>query len=343
MKKETIISIEKANAYFKTGNIKNAREIYRQLIIKDKFYNFLYFNMKKIDGFSIRNIKKLNIAVLTNCQGGPIKGLIKKHLPQTTFQTIKPVHLIPKNSYEDVFKELVNSDLIIAQPLSESFGELSFINISKFFRKKLITIPNIYFEGFNPELFYFKNIDGSTNREFIIDYHDIFVLYGYLKKKSIDEVHSWFYNKEFIEKKFFKDIYQDSLNRLENKEEMTTLSISDTIAKTMNKSFNTMNHPSNPIIDELSKRILCYIGYEGKFDGAKSRLLANIQVPSYAYVCNYLNITFIEDYTVDDKKYSKKEMIGKYYKFYDSIDSGTLEFNFNRSVKNFKEVLDEIR
>lgn len=338
---ETMISIEKANAYFKTGNIKNAREIYRQLTIKDEFYNFLYFNMKKIDGFSIRNTKELNIAVLTNCQGGPIKGLIKKHLPQVTFQEIEPVHLIPKTSYKNIFKKLANSDLIIAQPLSESFAELSFINISKFFNKKLITIPNIYFAGFNPELFYFKNIDGSANREFIIDYHDIFVLYGYLKKKSIDEVNSWFYNKEFIEKNFFKDLYQDSLSKLENNEEITTLSISDTVTKTINKSFYTINHPSNPMIDGLSKRILRYIGYTGKFDGAKSRLFANIQIPSYTYVCNYLNIPFIEDYTIDNKKYLKKEMIEKYYKFYDSISVDTLEFNFDRSVKNFKKVLDE--
>ncbi len=302
-----------------------------------------FFDLEKKVFYRSRRYKKEIVAVLSNCQGGPIKGLIKKHLPNIEFLNIPYVHLLTQEQYQEIYKKLEYVDYIITQPLTNRFGNLSEENLKSKFQKKLIVFPVIFFKGYNPEMFYLKNNNGVSIKNFGIDYHDIFILFGYLNNKTQGEVLSWFMDKNFMTQQQVINYWNNSLNSLKEKEKLCDIHISDIIEKNQNtKLFNTINHPKNFIMDEISHRILEKLSYEDYFDGAKSLLFAEVQLPSYASVKNHLNFEDTNIAIVHSKEKTKNEMIKEYYDFYNSIDREILEFNINSVEPEIQEILNAL-
>lgn len=285
-------------------------------------------------------MKKINIAVLANCQGGPIKALLANNISSINFIDIPYIHMLKRDNFDEVILSLEEVDFIIMQPLSSRFEGLSFKNIQKKYKKKLIVFPVIFFNGYNPEMIYLRDYKGASIRNFIIDYHDLFILYGYITNKSEKAVLKWFSNPNLLDNKTIKNIWEDSLRKLKDTEKDCNIVVSNLIEKSFNdKLFNTLNHPTNTIIEDVVRQIINIIGIEKDFIGFKNKILNNVQIPSYSNIKKYFNFNNNNFYTINGENFSKEEMISKYYKFYDTLDINILRHNLNNINSNLKNEL----
>lgn len=285
-------------------------------------------------------MSKRRFAILANCQGTPTKNLLAQYIKEAEFLDIKPVHLIDKKDITKIFKELNSTDFIITQPLSSNFNELEFSNLRKTFKDKLIVFPVIYFSGYNPEMIYFRNFNGSSFRNFIMDYHDIFILCSYIRKKQKESIIELFYSSNELLKNICKTIWTKSLHELESRERNCDILISDLIkSSTGTKLFHTVNHPSNTVIKHVVKQVLKLIKFDSSNTIHDFTGLENIQIPSYYSVKNEQKFQDNSNYLIKKIKYSKSDMIDRYYEYYNIQNKEILEYNFNLVGEQLKSDL----
>ncbi|WP_345993140.1 WcbI family polysaccharide biosynthesis putative acetyltransferase [Sulfurimonas sp. HSL-1716] len=273
-----------------------------------------------------------NIAVLTNCQGEVIKNILKEHLKDNvTFFDVPLVHTIAQDEIkkDEVLQLLNDADLIITQPLGNYFTSISLKNIKEKLDKNLFVFPSIYFQGYNPEMFYFKNLNGFSNLDFPAHYHDLVIFIGYMKKLTKKQLVDIFYDDDFYYSDILKKMFDDSILTLQEYELECDLSVSSIIENNKTKKlFYTCNHPTTDLLNYVSRNILDYLDYTGTFTPAQTAL-DWIRYPSYASVAKFYGYDFESMYHINGREFSREEMIEQYFDFYDSRSDTELEYNLN--------------
>lgn len=163
-----------------------------------------------------------------------------------------------------------------------------------------ICIPNIYFTGYFPQM--------CTN---LLDKHKLFPIGDkninnlYSKKQLTEEQLSSLGDDEYYSKEEILKQVEESFNNLKDRECKCDVIISDFIENNYKKDllFYTENHPTNIVLEEMSKRIISAI--TGKEDDYKVRIssaLDDIQLPIYPSVQCHLGLKFNLDTICPNKK-----------------------------------------
>jgi len=273
----------------------------------------------------------IKIAILANCQGAILKMLLQKHLGNNVrFLNIPRIDTVRENSdvLDSIYSNLNEIDYILTQPLSDSFGVLSTNNIKKNINKSIIVFPNIHFSGFHPEMFYLKHQNLNANRDFMVDYHDSIILYGYLNGINKKIISNTFYEKSFYTTEVLDKINTISLENLMEKEKICDIQISDMISSKAVKEtlFYSMNHPSSYLLNIMAKRVLKKLNYFGSYTH-ENNLLDDVIFPSYVSVEEYFSTNCNNQYLIHNKIFTREDMVEAYYTFYEKIPKETLLLN----------------
>ena len=172
---------------------------------------------------------------------------------------VPPVHVIGANERAEYLEKMSEADVIVLQPTSNSFGELSSESVrAELSHKEIVSFPSIYFAGTMPQLRYLRLPAGGTLQGPLGDYHDDRIVSGYLTDKDPREVATWLDDKEVSAAEHFEACVRTSQER----EKKADIQILDAILDRIqiHQTMYTFNHPDNTIINVAVERVLKILG-----------------------------------------------------------------------------------
>lgn len=279
----------------------------------------------------------MKIAILANCQARPLATLIAEIQPEIQISTLGIVHLLRDHDEAEYEQALHDADFIIAQQVAANYP-CQFVTTARLREKygeKVLSIVNLYYAGFNPEIMYMR-LQGGTLGGPLGDYHLKSVAHSWMSGDSISKCIENCSDIEF-NKNLFEGVAEQSLLELKRREAETSIPIVDFIEQhqSVSKLFHVMNHPVNDLLIEYAKRIVTQLGFPKPEVNLAKRpeYLGPFQLPSNAYSHAHLQLEYTEVAYYQGLKFEKltdgpikysgsyryqlPELVEAYYALYD--------------------------
>lgn len=205
-----------------------------------------------------------NIVVLGNCQARPLAELLKATCPKINLLGVGVVHLLRADQEKSYIETFQKADFIIAQQVADNYP-CHFVRtgfLKGLFPGKVITWVNLYYSGYNPELYYIRLLNRKPLLGPMGEYHIKTIFNAWAQGEAEAEC-----LRQCNDYGFNKDMYQGeaekSLSELRTRESAAEIKIACFIQERLkvNRLFFTMNHPASMLIQETARQILSYMSY----------------------------------------------------------------------------------
>ena len=238
--------------------------------------NFLSMDAASIERCLLYLKKTRGIAIIYgNCQ----TEIIQRYFAESQEFISKYIIInIPRVCQEDhaVWKDMIESkifsfcDLFIYQIVLENnrFGSIrSTSNILKLLQKDCIkvSIPNIYFDGYFPQIEKNPyNILEDVQEDGLFKWGDKFVNKLLLAGTDENHIIGKILDEDFLSDEEVQRCVKASFENLQKREERTDIKISDYVKKHFKERqlFFAPNHPNNELLLECSVRVLSFLGMD---------------------------------------------------------------------------------
>ncbi len=275
--------------------------------------------------------------LIGTCQIGAVGKILSsspKFLEQYNITKTILVHVISASAIEDFFTKIKDIDLLILQPISQNYrkGIISTKRIQESISStcQTIMIPYLFFTGYFPSMSYIKNTYNKKVEKYNILYHDLNIIKHLVEKIDIDKaggtnnylkdthnkkahflrIKNILNDKDYYSKRFILRHVNKTLKILELRErnpydygKPVDIKMSNYIRNNYQnqKLFHTMNHPTNILLLETTKRILSKLSIVEDILLSKKEYLGDMQFPIYPSISINLNLKFKTDITYIDK------------------------------------------
>ena len=286
------------------------------------------------------------ICISGNCVTGVMPDFLKtcqKFNDNYVINILQPVHLVQsEQQIEDFLKAIKNCDVFFTQPVGgEKYIKrgIDTASIKSILKPdtQIFTMPVPYFTGYFPEQFYLHDENGNVGycEGLPSPYHNKFILYGYVNKRSPQEILDLLYSENINQN--VEQIAQQSINELQNREKELNFTISDFIAENYKKQrlFYTLNHPTKFLLFYMAKKIMSvlalYDNCEYDIECVQKDFLNSYITPILPSVQKRLNLEITSEwnntkYTLDFIKitYDYYDRHPELVKFNESVIDGIL-------------------
>lgn len=272
----------------------------------------------------------MNFTVIANCQSGPMANIISTLAPSANHIRVKPIHTLIESDLPSFDESIKNSDLIIHQPIGESFKSYSINEIkNRFPNKQFISFPSLFFTGYWPWMMYLRMPTGGTLKGLTGDYHDQRIVESFINGKSVPETILTLENTPLG-----KDFISEELNKLQIRERNLDAKSSEFIAENYQNEmlFYVMNHPSNSLIIHCAIQLLEKIDIKiTNSDLSKAKLLPDYLSNIFTPVDSVARKTF-DIITNKSDLYTLKEV--------NSLNQWTMSEYISNSFEIYKNTSD---
>lgn len=245
---------------------------------------------------------KIRVAVVGNCQARPMAALLSLMNPGIEVRTVAVVHLLrdeEEAAYAPLFRE---ADFILSQHVADTYP-CAFVRTSELrqrYGSKLLLWLNLYFRGYNPELFVLR-MDGRTPlRGPLGDYHCRAFFEGWQQELPVREILARHGDPEYNRERYAA-VPEASLAELQRREELTQTRILPVLRDLVWKQrlFFTFNHPSWALLEMLAASLLELMGLSAapRRSLRGSEPLGMIRIPLNPWVRQAHDLKFPEDGT----------------------------------------------
>lgn len=199
--------------------------------------------------------------ILANCQSSVIRTFIQRYFSEIQILETPYIHEVNiNNNKQKILSNLTITDIIIYQPLSNSYGDLSSQKLKITYpNKTFVSFPSIYFSGFFPQLTYLRSPQGKILKGPLSDYHDTRIINAFFKNES---------KKQCIERLLHEDSslfqhYDIALTESLSRDKNVDIPVMDIILDEMQimKPLYTFNHPTNRVIWRIVEAIMKHLGF----------------------------------------------------------------------------------
>ena len=206
---------------------------------------------------------KKNILYIGNCQVSAIQHLLNLDPNLYDQNYICPY----QTNISDIQKNqlITNSDIVITQPISDRFGELSVNNIARIKKQntKMIVFPSCYMRLYYFDSFYYYHKD--IHLKIPHDYHYNKIIESFFNNYTIDKcINEYIYNPNLKTKQELIDLYNIDIEQIKtrtthyckinNDSNIYILDITNFIEKTFKEKllFYTFNHPTGVLLEYIA-------------------------------------------------------------------------------------------
>lgn len=280
--------------------------------------------------------------ISANCQGAYIKTLLNKH--EEFSKDFQVLYFVNYNK-EIVPKELLNkADILIYQPLSSKWGELSEKYLLEHaiknpikIRISYLTFP-IYWPFFTHDP---RNVNNKNYPFGQFPYGDRFILDLLRKGLEKEKVFEIIKTRQILDKVDLKKVIENYVNFQKDLESRRDQKLLDFIIENYKKYklFESYNHPSKVLAVYQVNDILRMLGYRSlKNEEIPSlRSLTLFQQPIHPYIAEALNLEFEADWETEYIIWNKPMKAIDYYKAYIWWDTTSIGIPREENVSNNAE------
>lgn len=278
----------------------------------------------------------LKLGFLGNCQAQALEGWLRQVPDQIELVTLPPIWLVEEQDVPDILERIQTCDVLFAQRLSEDFArrELVTSRLKAEFGDRLVSWPNIYFDGYFPGISYRYSEYGRIHGP-LDEYHWDLIESAWREGVDAETCVKRLTGDAIFER--YPDPVSQSLGNLANRERGLDVGIADYLAANLHwqRLFYSMNHPVNELLFEMLHRLFAYIGERKRIKGLGEYgfPLNKIILPVLPAISRRYRINFGENdvtrgvdiefgdrqYTVkdDEKIYNFSELVDSFYRVYD--------------------------
>lgn len=203
----------------------------------------------------------LKVGFLGNCQAQAMESWVMQADGQLEVTTFPAVWLIEEADVGEIIDRIESCDVLFAQRLSDNFNrpELATSRLKDRFGSKLISWPNVYFDGYFPGISYRYHPGGRILGP-LDEYHWDVIEANFQAGRSVADCVEEMETDAILARS--DNPVADSLIQLGNREAGLDVVISDYVASNLHASrlFYSMNHPVNSLLRELLDRLFGEIG-----------------------------------------------------------------------------------
>jgi len=259
--------------------------------------------------------------VYGNCQAAAVKTYLQKNSTVASayrFVDVKPVHLLSKIDIPFLNQVISEIDLMIYQPVSDNYKGIYQLS-TRYLKDKLksdcqvISFPVVYFTGYNPEVIYLKDLNGTVISE-PFAYHDVNILRLFAQGKSVRDIVTIIQSDEFYNSSFVKKQLNNTISNLNVRENEIDQRLSPFIQDNFRNErlFHVFNHPSKTILSFIANLILERLGIKDRSFNISSNadILSKNSLPIYPSIIKYLKIQFpcTSDYRFENINYTAEPL-----------------------------------
>lgn len=280
------------------------------------------------------------IAFIGNCQAQAFQSLSLHLGYQVDIVLVPPVWRLTEEDIPELDEKLSSCDHIFKQKTDAEF-KVAYLRDDQMrarFGERVIVWPNIYFDGYFPEIRYMYGTSGKIEGP-LIDYHFDWMIDAWKRRASVEETAT--IATDPAAWRGMRDIVEDSIDRLKKREQSVDVAISDYIRDRfrVQKLFHSMNHPSTPLLTEMLLRLMERSGIGRKpvsSEGFRFSL-DQIEIPPIAFFARRYRPIFDVADTIKGRRvvpetnmadpeatcvYSWPELIEEYFRLYERIGLG---------------------
>jgi Polysaccharide biosynthesis enzyme WcbI len=282
---------------------------------------------------------KFKVVVVGNCQARPLAKILSVLNADIEITAVAIVHLLKSEQAEDYLPFFEEADFIVAQLVADNYP-CDFVRtpvLKEVYGDKLISIVNLYYAGYNPELIYIRQGSAGTLKSPLGEYHNKTFLDTWKEGGTVEKALKRHFEIQYNEEKY-SSLIAESLDELKRREKLVDIAITDLIEGNLAKErlFFTFNHPCMSLLVNMAKRILTRAGLKISAPESVSLLkepLDKIIVPVNPFVKKSLALQFEDVSTVKGvecifesdgnvtvsgyREYRLPEIAEKYFKIYD--------------------------
>jgi hypothetical protein len=278
------------------------------------------------------------IVVLGNCQAQMLESLMALASQDVTVKRLPPVFELGEQNRAEVVAAFEKADHIFAQRVSQDYA-IEWVRpdwLRATFPHKVLVWPNIYFDGYFPDIHYIYRAPYGKVQGPLDDYHlrRVFDAHkaGRTVASAVDSVTRG-------EPRLDQNAFEKSLAQLRLREQDVDVTISDFVADEVGRrrAFYTPNHPCNFLLVEMARRLADRVDLLFSMERAETfgYALDKIYIPIYSAIIRSQSVTFAEtaDYRGrsvesatsqsiaigDQKTYAPVELVEQFYRIYDAV------------------------
>jgi hypothetical protein len=193
---------------------------------------------------------------------------------------LPPVHELKPHQSRQVLRAVQAASVLIHQPVQDGYRDLAFSG-SEFLRRQLpqgaiaLAFPSLYFWGYSPEVIYIRRPDGQIYQGPAGDYHNRYILEGFLEQQPLQIVLDRLSAVTGIDSDFSRQVAENSLEELSRREQPLEIQILPWLRRhwQQQRLFWTPNHPSRALLAAIAQQLLFKLGC----DPSRQSRLAQIQ------------------------------------------------------------------
>lgn len=275
------------------------------------------------------------LIVLGNCQAQLMETLLAAGLGEAVaLDCLQPVFLLEEEARAEIERKLDDAAVIFAQRTAADY-HVEWLRTSALrerYGSKLLAWPNVYFDGYFPDVRYVYLERWGKLQGPLDDYHLGGVIASYTGGASVTEA-----ARTAEEASFDEDPFAASLARLAQREADVDVRISDFVGAVAGerRAFYTPNHPYNFVLIEMCRRLAeaAGLGFAAEKAAAVETKLDRIYIPTYPSIRRNRNLPFdrvplyrglevgpIRDFAVGlgvPRSMPLRELVASYFRIYD--------------------------
>jgi hypothetical protein len=225
----------------------------------------------------------MRISVFGNCQADPLRSLFSRYVDaEVPFVPLN--YEVTQADRDAVLADFARSDFIFVQRVSADFHVewARAENLREMFGSRVVVWPNVYFDGYYPDVRYlYTGAHGKVVGP-LSDYHFDTVLQDFQQGKTPAEAATRFRSGHILSS--FPDPFGRSFEQLRKRERDCDIAISDFMEVNNFRSVIqfTPNHPRSTILIELARRLCAHMDLQHRLDeNVRLGELGNIYLMPY--------------------------------------------------------------
>lgn len=208
--------------------------------------------------------RKPRIAVVGNCQARPLAQTVSAMFEgRAEITTVAVVHLLKDSDASAHTDALDSADWILSQAVADTYP-CRFVQTNALRQRhgaKVLTWPNLFFGGYNPELMYVRDKARRPLPGPLGDYHSATVLAAWRAGLGIDKALALNSDNGY-NLGLYSGAAERALHELGRREAMTDIRVADWIRERVwtQRLFFTFNHPAQALIAEAARQLCARAG-----------------------------------------------------------------------------------